>query len=538
MDETFDYVIVGGGSAGCVVAARLAEDGRNRVLLLEAGPGDRRFWIRMPMGYGRAFHDPAVNWMFWSEPVASLANRRIFYPRGKILGGSSAINALVYSRGLAEDFDAWEAAGNPGWGWRDVLPVYRRMEDHALGASAQHGAAGPLHITDPSNDAHPTCKAFFTAAAEVGFAFNPDLNGATCEGVGYYQLTTRDGLRLSAAGAYLEPLRKRPNLRIATAALATRIVFDGTRAVAVAYVRGGGERLARAAREVILSAGSIGSPQLLQLSGIGPGEELLRLEIAAVRHSPAVGRHLHDHFVFDHHYQASVPTLNTRLAPWWSQVAVGLQYLLLRRGLLTTSLNQAGGFVRTSPARPRPNAQLYFCPLAFEKPTAGSRFVKVVADPAFSLSASLCRPTSRGFLRLGSPDPREAPEIHPNLLGTDADLDEAIEAFHLVRRLAAAPALAAITVAETKPGPGVQTRRHAEAYLRETGYSIFHPVGTCRMGPDPATSVVDPRLRVHGVTGLRVIDAAIFPMVTAGNTNGPAMMVGEMGAAFVLEDAG
>jgi choline dehydrogenase len=538
MTETYDFVVVGGGSAGCVVAARLAETGRHRVILLEAGPDHRRFWLDMPLGYARAFHDPTVNWKFISEPVPTLDGRRILYPRGKVLGGSSSINALVYSRGLPEDFDAWEAEGNPGWGWRHVLPVFRRLEDHFLGAGETHGAGGPLHVSDPSPLAHPLCRAFFRAASEAGYPFNPDLNGERIEGVGHYQITTKAGRRHSAARAYLDPVRGRPNLRIVTGAQATRVLLEGGRAVGVAYVRDGAAREARAGREVILCAGAIGSPQLLQLSGIGPEEELRRLGVPVVRATPAVGRHLHDHVSFDLYFRSRVRTLNDVLRPWWRQVLVGMEYVVLRRGLLTTSLNQAGGFVRTRSDRPRPNAQLYFCPIAYEKPDSGYRVVRVAAEPAYSLGASLCRPRARGYVRLRSPDPLAAPEIHPNLLGDEADVEEAIEAFDLVRRVTSMPALAEVTAAETTPGPDVRTHEEALAYLRATGYSIFHPCGTCRMGPDAARSVVDPTLRVHGMEGLRVIDASIFPMVPAANTNAPAIMVGEKGAAMILEKSG
>lgn len=531
----FDFVLVGGGSAGCVLAARLSESGRHRVLLLEAGPDDRRLWIQLPLGYARSFYDPRVNWLFWSEPVASLGGRRIFVPRGKVLGGSGSINALVYSRGQPADYDAWAAEGNPGWGWRDVLPLYRRMERHAFGESDHHGGSGPLPVSDPGRFAHPLCRRFFAAAAALGFPFSGDLNGAETEGVGYYQTNTHGGWRWSAARAYLWPARRRPNLRIVTGALATRLLFEGRRAAGVEYRQGGERRTVRAARAVILAAGAIGSPQLLMLSGLGPAPTLARHGIAVLADLPAVGRHLHDHAAWDHVYRARLPTMNAELGRLRGQAAALLRFALFRRGPLAMSLNQAGGFLRTDPALPGPDVQLYFCPILYEKPAFGSaRLVRVEPVPAFTLSASPCRPKSRGEIRLRSADPAEPPEIHPNLLAEPEDLRQAVAASRLMRRLAAARPLAEAIAAETKPGPAAEDADALAAYIRATAYSIFHPVGTCRMGPDPRAHVVDATLRVHGIEGLRVADASIFPAVTSGNTNAPAMMVGEKAADLIL----
>lgn len=536
MDGPFDYVVVGAGSSGCVVASRLSEDGGTRVLLLEAGPSDKRLWVQVPLGYARSYYDPAVNWMLWSAPVPSLHNRSIYYPRGKVLGGSSAINAMVYARGQAEDFDGWRDEGNPGWGWEDVLPFYKRIEDHALGESAHHGAGGPVHVADISGAAHPLCRSFLAAAAEAGFPFNADLNGATAEGVGYYQITVQRGRRVSAARAYLDPARKRRNLRIETGAHVTRVLFEGRRAVGVEYLQGGKRKEVRSAREVVLSAGAFGSPHVLLLSGVGPAEALRSQGIGVVRDAPGVGRHLHDHACFDIYYRSSVPSLNTSLAGRWGQLQAALRYALFRRGPLAMSLNHAGGLVRTSAARARANLQLYFCPLAFDKPPAGSPSVILIdRQPAFTLSGSPCRPVSRGHVELASPDPLVAPAIHPNLLGHEDDIREAAEGFSVLRKIAASPALSSIAE-ESKPGGDVATANEVRDYLQSTSYSVFHPVGTCRMGPDGGRDVVDGRLRVHGLAGLRVIDAAIFPTVTSANTNAPAMMVGEKGAALILED--
>jgi choline dehydrogenase len=534
----YDYIIVGAGSAGCVLANRLTESGRHRVLLLEAGRSDLQFWIQVPIGYGKTFYDPANNWMYQTEPIAGLNDRVNYFPRGKVLGGSSSINAMVYSRGQAGDFDDWEALGNPGWGWNDVLPLYKRMEDHDLGAGPYHGAGGPLHVTDISKAVHPLTHHYVKAGQEAGLSFNPDLNGASIEGVGIYQINTRGGLRMSAARAYLWPARRRANLRIETGALATRILLDGNRAVGIAYEQGGKQREARAGRDVILAGGSVNSPQLLQLSGIGPAELLRSHGIEVLHHSPAVGRNLQDHLCFDHVYRSKLPSLNEDLYPWWGKLAAGLRYVLLRKGPLSLSVNQGGGFFRARPDSDRPDIQLYFSPLTYEKTPPGVRaLMRPDPFPGFITSVSPCRPTSRGHLEIRSRDPHIAPAIHPNYLATNHDVEELLAGARFLRKLAAAPSLAAIIDQELRPGPAVQSDEERIADIRARCYSVFHPVSTCRMGPDPTDNVVDPRLKVHGIANLRVIDASIFPTVTSGNTNAPAIIVGEKGADLALADA-
>ena len=537
--DVFDYIIVGAGSAGSVVAARLTEDSRRRVLLLEAGPSDWRFWVQLPIGYVKTFYDRRVNWMYQSEPVPGLGGRDNYFPRGKVLGGSSSINAMVYSRGQAGDFDDWEAEGNPGWGWRDILPVYKRMEDHALGAGPWHGAGGPLHVSEISGAVHPLTREFVKAGEEAGIPFTADLNGASIEGVGFYQINTRGGQRLSAARAYLWPAESRPNLRIETGALATRILFEGKRAVGVAYEQRGQSCEARAGAEVILCGGSINSPQLLQLSGVGPATLLRSCGIEVQHESQAVGQNLQDHLCHDYVYRCRVPSLNDQLNNWPGRLRAGLRYVLTRGGPLALSVNQGGGFFRTSADLARPNMQLYFCPLTYEKVPPGTRAL-LKPDPfsGLTLSASPCRPTSRGEIGIKSADPREAPQIQPNYLSTNHDLEELLAGARFLRRLAAAPSLARVIEQELKPGPAAANEEELVADIRARSYSVFHPVGTCRMGPDHAQAVVDHRLKVHGLAGLRVIDASIFPTVTSGNTNAPAIMVGEKGAALVLEDAG
>jgi choline dehydrogenase len=524
----FDYIIVGAGSAGCVVANRLSASGRNSVLLLEAGPSDRSPWIKFPVGYSRSYNNPAVNWRYWSEPVPTLGNRKIYYPRGKVVGGSSAINALVYNRGAPEDYDSWAAEGNPGWSAADLWPIFERME----------ALDGTIPAADISAHAHDLCKSFFAAGHELGFSFMDELKSAEREGLGYFRMTLRNSARVSSAHAHLGPARGRRNLRIETGAVARRILFTGKRAAGVSYEQKGAIQQAGARREVIVSAGAIGSPHLLMLSGIGNENELRRVGIAIVDANPSVGKHLHDHSAFDFYFESRVPSLNSELASLAGQAFAGLKYVLARSGPLSIGLNQAGGFVRTVGALTRPNMQLYFCPLAFEKPAENARqIMKVSPEPAFSLGASPSHPKSRGALILRSADATVAPEIHPNLLADEDDRQVAVAAARLIRRFAASPALAEVIARETKPGPHAASDEQIFDYIKETAYSIFHPCGTCRMGPDPKNSVVDARLRVHGLAGLRIIDASVFPSVPSANTNAPAIMVGEKGAELVKAES-
>ena len=533
--DSYDYIIVGAGSAGCVLAARLTESGRHRVLLLEAGPDDRRFWLQVPIGYGRTFYDRRVNWMYMTEPVANLDGRPSYWPRGKVLGGSSAINAMVYVRGQAEDYEDWKAAGNPGWGWGDVLPLYKRMESHAWGESAWHGGSGPLGIAAPSAELHPICQVFLRACEEAGLPRNADFNGARQEGAGTYHLTIKDGLRMSAARAYLRPARRRTNLRIETGAEATRILFDSCRAVGIEYRQGGRTLRARADAEMILSAGAVNTPKLLLLSGIGPAEELRALGIAPLIDNPAVGRHLQDHFDVGLIYRTTVPTLNNQLHPWWGKAWAGMKYLLARRGPLALSLNQAGGFFRSRAGLDRPNIQLYFSPLSYLKAPPGTRPL-MNPDPyaAFNMSISPCRPTSRGFLRLRSADPGATPEIHPGYLDTDHDRQEVLEGLRFLRGLAATPALSSVIIEEVQPCPAGADDASLLAFARAQGVTVFHPAGSCRMGPDSRTCVVDPALRVYGIDALRVADASIFPTLPSGNTNAAAIMTGEKASDLLL----
>lgn len=534
----FDFVIVGAGSAGCVLANRLTESGRYRVLLLEAGGAGKSFWIRMPIGYGKTFYDARVNWKYMTEADPGTNGRRSYWPRGKVLGGSSSINAMVYIRGQAADFDAWERLGNPGWGWRDVLPLFRRAENNARGEDAWRGVGGPLSVSDVARIVHPLCEIFVQAGIEAGLPRNPDFNGATQEGVGIYQITTKNGVRASAAAAYLAPALKRPNLHVEINAQVTRVLFEGRRAVGVEYRRGGRTLIARPSGEVILAAGAINSPQLLQLSGVGAPDLLRRHGLEVECERPAVGRNLQDHLGVDYLYRSRKPTLNNILRPWWGRLLVGGRYVLFRNGPLSLSVNQGGGFFRSNPEVDRPNMQLYFSPVSYLKAPPGKRpLMSPDPYPGLLLGISNCRPTSRGYLQIRSADPFAAPEIHPNYLSTEHDLREMLEGVRFLRRLASTRPMAALLGEELKPGPETTSEDALIEDIRARAGTVFHPVGTCGMGPDPATSVVDPRLRVHGVQGLRIVDASIFPVLPSGNTNAPTIMVGEKGADLILADA-
>jgi choline dehydrogenase len=536
--ETFDYIIVGAGSAGCVLANRLTADGRHKVLVLEAGGTDRKFRLRTPIGYGKSFYNPELNWMYRTEPEATLAGRAGYWPRGRVLGGSSTINAMVFVRGHPADFDAWAEAGNSGWGWRDVLPYFRRLERCSRGPSEWRGAQGPLAVQQVTRQLHPLCATFVRAGREAGFVHNDDFNGRQQEGIGDYEITTRDGCRESASTAYLRPAMKRGNLSVRTGTIVERIVFDGMRAIGVDFRADGSAQSVRARREVIASAGSIASPALLQRSGIGPAALLQSLEIPVVRANAAVGRNLHDHLCIDYLFRSRLPTLNNVFGSWRGKLGAGLQYVLTRRGPLSLSVNQAGGFVRTQAFLKRPNLQLYFSPLSYLRATPGVRaLLKPDPYPGFLLSAQPCRPLSRGWLEARSRDANDAPRIVPQSLSEEHDLEELLEGARLLRTLAATPAFSGVVAEELSPGAGVQSRAELIDDIRQRASSVFHPVGTCRMGPDPEKAVVDPTLKVHGIEGLRVVDASVMPSITSGNTNAPVLMVAERASDLILADA-
>lgn len=535
--ETFDFVIVGAGSAGSVLANRLSADGRYRVLVLEAGGTDQRFWVQMPIGYGRTYFDGRVNWKYLTEPIESLGGRVSYWPRGKLLGGSSSINAMVYVRGHPQDFEDW-AAEAPGWGWDEVGPAYRKLEAWSGPPSAERGRDGPLAVTDISEEVHPLCKTYLKAAQEAQFAATEDYNGGDMEGASLYQITTRGGLRASTARCYLRPALKRQNLTLRTHALVTGIELAEGRARAITYRWRGRARRAEVRGSLILSAGAVNSPQLLQLSGIGPGAVLQSRGVQLRHESPHIGRHMQDHLGIDHLYECTVPTLNQVLRPWLGRLRVGLDFLLRRRGPLTLSINQGGGFVRSNPALSAPDIQLYFSPVSYTRAEPGTRPLMTPDPfPGFLLGHSPCRPTSRGHLAIRSPDPTAPPEIHPNYLATEEDRMAMRAGSHVLRRIAKAPALAGIITRELEPGDECQSDAGFDKHARDHAWTVFHPCGTCRMGADPATSVVDPRLRVHGLEGLRVVDASVFPNITSGNINAPVIMVAERAAEMILADS-
>jgi choline dehydrogenase len=535
----YDYIVIGAGAAGCVLANRLSAGGTQRLLLLEAGGSDRSPWIQVPIGYGRTFNDPRFNWMYQAEPDPTLDNRTQFWPRGKVLGGSSSINAMVYVRGQPGDFDDWAAAGNPGWSYTEVLPYFRKLEDHPFGEQQFHGVGGPVAVSDVSANVHPLCHSFLKACDSLGVARTRDFNGSQSEGSGLWEVTIRDGVRVSASNAYLRPAWRRPNLEIRTRAQATRVLFDGRRATGVEFIESGTRQHARARREVILSGGAINSPQLLELSGIGDAGILRRFEIPLVADSPAVGRGLQDHLAVNYYYRSRVRTLNNDLAPFLGKLRAALRYALAgRTGPLSMSVNQAGAFLRSRPGLTGPNMHIYFNPASYSTTTLGStrRLMNPDPYPGFLMSFNTCRPRSRGTIHLRSPDPLQSPAIQPNALSEATDVADVLEGSRLVRRIAAAEPLAGLIEAEREPGSAVTSDEQILADFRARSGSVFHGCGTCAMGSDARTSVLDPRLRVRGVTALRVVDASAFPNVTSGNTNAPVMMLAEKAADLILED--
>lgn len=529
--STHDFIVVGAGTAGCALAARLSENGRHSVLLLEAGPKDDYPWIHIPIGYGKTMFHPVYNWRFETEPDPGMHDRRIYWPRGRCLGGSSSINGLIYIRGQHEDYDHWAALGNAGWAWKDVLPYFRKLEANSRGASDLHGADGPISCSDIPGR-HELIEAIIAGAGSLGVPRNDDFNGARQEGVGYYQLFTRKGWRSSTAVAYLKPARGRPNLRVETDAHATRILFEGTRATGVAYRQRGRDLVAKAAREVIVAAGAIQSPQLLQLSGVGPADLLRRHGIGVVADLPGVGENLQDHLQLRLVYKCTKPiTTNDDLASWWRSAKIGLQWLLFRAGPLAIGINQGGLFTRVLPGATRPDIQFHIATLSAD--LAGA---KPHPFSGFTLSVCQLRPGSRGHVRIKSADPFAAPAMVPNYLSAEADRLCAVESVKFARRLAATPAVAPYVREEYKPGPGVASDAEILDWCRGNGATIFHPSGTCRMGSDPA-AVVDSRLRVAGVSGLRVVDCSVMPTLVSGNTNAPVAMIAERASDLILADA-
>jgi choline dehydrogenase len=527
----FDYIIVGAGSAGCVLANRLSADGKHSVLLLEAGPKDSNLWIHVPLGYGKLFKEKTVNWMYQTEPEPGLNGRQVFQPRGKVLGGSSSINGLLYVRGQHEDYDRWRQHGNAGWGYDDVLPYFKKAEDQQRGADDFHGAGGPLPVSDMLH-ADPLSGAFIKAAVEAGIPNNPDFNGATQEGAGWFQTTTRNGRRASTARSYLRPAKGRKNLHVETSALAQRILFDGRRAAGVEYRQNGVLRNARARKEILVSSGAYNSPQLLQLSGLGPAELLKSHGINVVLDAPGVGNDLQDHMQVRIVMRCAQPiTLNDVLNHPLRRVMAGARYAAFRKGPLTIAAGTSGAFFKTDPRLASPDVQIHFLPFSTDK--MGEKL-----HPYSAFSASVCqvRPESRGSLRISSADPMAPPEIRINYLATETDRTVNVEGLKILRKILAAPALKPFVTEEAEPGAKVTSDEDLLAFCRQRGSTVYHPTSTCRMGNDPL-AVVDQRLRLRGIEGLRVVDASVMPDLVSGNTNAPVIMIAEKASDMILQDA-
>jgi choline dehydrogenase len=531
--DSFDYIIIGAGSAGCVLADRLSASGRDRVLVLEAGGTDRRFWIKTPIGYGRTFADPAVNWKYQTLPNPGLNGRSIYWPRGRVVGGSSSINALVYCRGMPEDFDDWRRMGNVGWGWDDVRPYFERSE-RRVDAAGHVTREGPLDVKDVTPFLHPMRRNWTEAAVELGLPLTDDFNGAQPEGFGCYQVTIRNGMRRSAADAFLRPALRRPSVRLETGAWVSKIRFEQRRAIGIDYVRGDTPQSAAARREVIVCAGAVNSPQLLQLSGIGPASTLAAAGIAALVDNTAVGGHLQDHLAVVYSFKATLPTLNNELHSTWSQLRAGVRYLLARRGPLALSVNQFGGFARADPAGSRPDVQLYFNPVTYGAGDAARTRIEVDAFAGFYLCFQPTRPTSVGRIDIAGADFRRPPNIAPNYLSTAKDVADVVHGGRLLQAIARTRAIKSLIREPIAPDLGPMGADELVADFRARASTVYHPVGTCRMGSAAGDSVVDAALRVHGVEGLRVVDASVFPTVTSANTNAPTVMVAQRAADLII----
>jgi choline dehydrogenase len=534
MSETVDYVIVGAGSAGCVLANRLSENGKYSVCLLEAGPPDKSIWIHIPIGYGKTMFDKELNWGFYTDPDPNMLDRKIYWPRGKTLGGSSSINGLIYVRGQKEDYDYWGSLGNRGWSWEECLPYFRKLENNDLGDGPTRGTKGPLHATSIKTP-HELVEAFIGSAVNNGVKRRSDFNTGDQEGAGYYQLTTHNGKRCSTAVAYLRPARGRPNLRIETNAQAMRVLMEGRRAAGVVYQKGGKTLTIRANKEVILSAGALQSPQLLQLSGIGPAPLLQKFGIPVVKDMRGVGENLQDHLQLRLIYEVTKPiTSNDQLRTWWGKAQMGLQWALFRGGPLAIGINQGAIFCKALPEESRtPDIQFHFGTLSADM--AGGN---VHAFSGCTYSVCQLRPESRGYVRIKSPDPLEAPSMQPNYLSADLDRRTAVAGVRFARRIASTEPMKSLMKREYRPGHEAQTDDEILHFCREYGATIFHPSGTARMGlASDRLAVVDERLRVHGIAGLRVVDASIMPTLVSGNTNVPIVMVAERASEFILEEA-
>ena len=533
MAEHFDYIVVGAGSAGCVLANRLSADPTHRVLVLEAGGKDDWIWFHIPVGYLFSIGNPRADWMFETETIPGLDGRRLNYPRGKVVGGSSAINAMIYMRGQARDYDGWRQLGLEGWAWDDVLPLFLDQEDHVAPSGPLHRSGGEWRVDHPRMR-WAVLDAFAEAAALAGIPQVSDFNGGDNFGTGYFQVNQKAGRRWSAASGFLKPALRRPNLKLETGVRVTRVLIEGGRAVGVAWTRDGATFEARADGEVVLAAGAICTPQILELSGIGDGARLTDLGISPVRELPGVGENLQDHLQIRPYYSVDgVPTMNELYASWWRRPLMALEYAAFRRGPMSMAPSQLGAFARSSPDQASPNLQFHVQPLSLD------RFGEPLhAFPAITISVCNLRPSSRGSVHLAGPDPLAAPKIQPNYLSTPQDEQVAVQSLRLVRRIVGQAPLQKYQPREYRPGMEATSDEALLSAARALGTSIFHPVGTAKMGlaSDP-TAVVDAQLKVHGVAGLRVADASVMPRIVSGNTNSPTMMIAEKAARMMLDKA-
>ncbi len=531
-EETYDYIVVGAGSAGCVLANRLSENPAHRVLLLEAGPDIESFWIRAPAGLPFLFFDPKINWCYSTEAESELGGRSLYWPRGKVMGGSSAINGMLYMRGDQQDYDGWAAEGNKGWSYKDVLPYFKKTETYLQGSDEWRGGDGPLQVSR-SRYQHAVTGKFIAAAVKAGIPANEDFNGAVQEGVGYCQHTIAKGVRSSSSNAYINPVRHRSNLVIHANALTHKIAVSNQTATGVVYERSGAFFRARARREVVLSAGAIGSPQILLLSGIGPADSLKKNGVPVVRDLPGVGKNLQDHLGTNTVFEVTQGMSMNSVLSGWRKYLYGARYLLDRSGPLSMGTSHAQAFVRSLPELNRPDIQLSFRPWSFTFEKSGA--LRMHPFPSIQIAGLQLRPQSRGTISLDSSDPRKAPSIRPNYLSTQEDQDAMVRTLKLIRRVAAAPPLSDLIVRERMPGPSIASDDEILHFIRNESQSYYHPVGSCKMGQGP-DAVVDERLRVHGIQKLRVVDASIMPRIVGGNTNAPIIMIGEKAAAMILED--
>ena len=534
--KEYDFIIIGAGSAGAVLANRLSASDQHQVLLLEAGGTDRRLFVQMPIGYGKTYYDERVNWKYHTQPVAALNNKPSYWPRGKVLGGSSSINAMVYVRGHPQDYNDW-ATTAPGWSWADVAPIFKRMEAWDGEQHPDRGTDGPLSVHSTHTQAHPLCDHFFAASQQLQIPFNTDYNVNDMEGAALFQITTKDGWRGSTSRCYLRPALKRNNLTLETHAHVKRLITNGNRAEKVEYQQRGKSVTVKARCEIILCAGAVNSPQLLELSGIGDPDRLKSLGIQPTHSLPHVGENLSDHLGADIVCRSRLPSLNQELRPLIGKIKSGLQFIFGRKGPLSLSVNQAGGFIRSQPGSDRPDLQLYFSPLSYTRAPVGTRpLVNPDPFPGFLLGFNPCKPTSTGNTHIRSDNPFEAPSIQPNYLTTEHDRHLMLEGMRLMRRYTSTEAMQQLVEEEIYPGVNIQSNDELTRFIADNAWTVFHPCGTCRMGTGPTDSVVDPSLNVHGMQGLRVADASVFPSIPTGNTNGPAIMVGEKASELILQD--